>query len=102
MDVTFVDNRESNRYEMRVEGELVGVAAYDVDAGAISHVHTEVIDAYAGRGLAQRLVRHALGDARERGLRVLPYCTFVAHVIRQNPDEFLDLVPDDQRVRFGL
>ena len=43
----------------------------------------------------------ALSEARERGLRVLPQCPFVAEHIREHP-EWLDLVPEDRRAEFGL
>ncbi|MEJ7754921.1 MAG: hypothetical protein WKF83_00090 [Nocardioidaceae bacterium] len=38
---------------------------------------------------------------RARDEQVLPVCPFVPAVIRDHP-ELLDLVPVDQRVRFGL
>ena len=42
-----------------------------------------------------------LAAARERGLTVLPYCSFVRHYIQQHP-EYVDLVADDDRPHFGL
>ena len=101
MDVVIEDNPERSRYEIHVDGELAGVADYVLEPGTISHVHTEVASAFARRGLASRLVRHALVDARGRDLAVLPYCSFVAHVIASS-DEFLDLVPASRRAQFGL
>jgi hypothetical protein len=42
-----------------------------------------------------------LDAARERGLTVLPYCSFVRHYIEQHP-ETLDLVADEDKPTFGL
>ena len=42
-----------------------------------------------------------LDAARERGLHVLPYCSFVRHYILQHP-ETADLVAAEDRGRFGL
>ena len=42
-----------------------------------------------------------LDAARERGLHVLPYCSFVRHYIEQHP-ETVDLVAAEDRDRFGL
>jgi len=54
-----------------------------------------------GRGLADRLIRFALEDARARGLAVLPFCPFVKSFIERHR-EFEALVPDAYREQFGL
>jgi hypothetical protein len=63
--------------------------------------HTEVDPSMGGRGLGKLLVSGVLDAARERGLTVLPYCSFVRHYIQQHP-ETLDLVADEDKPRFGL
>ena len=87
------DNRELRRYEVTVDGALAGILTYRFDESdaVITLVHTEVDRAFRGRGLADRLARHALDDARVRGLRVRPDCPFVARFIRAHPD-YQDLV----------
>jgi predicted GNAT family acetyltransferase len=42
-------------------------------------------------GIGRSLVLHVLDRARERGLKVVPTCGFVATVIDENP-EYQDLV----------
>jgi hypothetical protein len=54
-----------------------------------------------GRGLADRLIRFALEDARARGLAVLPFCPFVKAFIERHR-EFEALVPNTYREQFGL
>jgi predicted GNAT family acetyltransferase len=44
-----------------------------------------------GRGLGSELVRHGLDWARQKGLRVIPSCPFVARYIERHP-EYQDLV----------
>ena len=51
--------------------------------------------------VVQALVAGVLAAARERGLHVLPYCSFVRHYIQQHP-ETVDLVAEDDRPHFGL
>ena len=58
-------------------------------------------DAFAGKGLASTLIKHALNDARGAGVAVLPQCPFVKGYIEKHP-EYLDLVPEDRRAHFGL
>jgi hypothetical protein len=87
-DVTIADRRDRRRYELAVDGELVGVLTYglDGDAGVITHRHTEIEPAYGGRGLGSQLVRFALDDARALGLAVRPQCPFVGAFIQDHPD----------------
>ncbi|MEJ2869352.1 GNAT family N-acetyltransferase [Actinomycetospora sp. OC33-EN08] len=104
-DVT--DVRERHRYEIRVDGETAGFAEYAVrkdphgDGETIAFVHTEVDDAHAGQGLAGKLARAALDDARARGLAVLPFCPFIRGWIAKHPD-YVDLVPARRREQFDL
>jgi predicted GNAT family acetyltransferase len=80
------DAPERNRYEITVDGELAGFAQYRLAPDHITFVHTEIDDAFAGKGLAGVLVRHALDDARARGLRVVPVCPYVKAWIGKHPD----------------
>jgi predicted GNAT family acetyltransferase len=64
-------------------------------------IHTEIEREYEGRGLATTLIRTALDEMRTRGISVLPYCPFVRGFIAKHSD-YLDLVPEQLRPRFGL
>ena len=81
-----VDVPEENRYELRLDGRRIGFAAYRRRPGRIAFTHTEVDDAYGGRGFGTQLALAALEDARREGLKVAPYCPFIAHVIEQHPE----------------
>ena len=98
---TVLDRSEQHRYEIDRDGESVGVLEYRLRTGAIALMHTEVPAEYGGQGLASRLIRHALDDARRRDLAVLPYCPFVRTYIEKH-SEYLDLVPADRREEFEL
>jgi uncharacterized protein len=80
-----------NRFEILVEGDVVGVAEY-VDEGErrIFH-HTKVDDSMSGRGLAGRLVGHALDETRKEGMRVVPVCSYVNAYVGRH-EEYGDLV----------
>jgi predicted GNAT family acetyltransferase len=62
--------------------------------------HTETLPRFGGRGLAGRLVRHALDEARAGGHPVVPECWFVAAYIRDHPDD-VELLPAELRRRFA-
>ena len=73
-----------HRYEIRVGGETIGFAAYrDRDGQRVFH-HTEIDDAFTGRGLASVLVGRALADTRDAGKRVVPVCPYVAAHLRRH------------------
>ena len=55
-----VRNRARSRYEIHVDGAVVGFATYHEDGGRRVFPHTEVDDARQGQGLAGALVRAAL------------------------------------------
>ncbi|HVU71906.1 MAG TPA: GNAT family N-acetyltransferase [Mycobacteriales bacterium] len=89
-NVTIADAPERNQYEIHVDGTLAGVAVYTRTPGEIVYEHTEVEDAFEGRGLAGRLVKFALDDSRERGEHVIARCPYVRDYIRKHP-EYADL-----------
>ena len=102
MAVVVQDNPELTRYEVFENGELAGFSEYTRSDDAIALKHTEVDDRFEGRGLGSALARGVLDAARDDGLAVLPSCPFTAGYIRNHPDDYLDLVPEDKRSRFGL
>lgn len=102
MSTTVTDAPDASRYEIRVDGELAGIAEYRLSGGTITFHHTQVESEYEGRGLARTMVTHALDEARVRGLAVVPQCPFVRMVVARSPREYLDLVPADARVRLDL
>jgi uncharacterized protein len=101
MTNTVNDVIERSRYEILVDRQVAGFVEYYLHSGIVALLHTEVADAFGGRGLATELIRWALDDARSRGLRIEPFCPFVRGFIAKNPD-YRDLVPDHELTRFHL
>ena len=101
-DPTVLDVPEWSRFEIHVDGRLAGFAQYRTKPGLLVFTHTEIDDAFEGRGLGSALVRAALDAARSRGVGVRPDCPFVRAYIARHPDEYLDLVPEELRARLDL
>lgn len=93
--ITMRDNEAEERYEAQVGDELA-IQEYARQRRRITLIHTEVPPALEGHGIAGKLTRFALEDARARGLEVVPACSYVASYIRRHP-EYLDLVPEYAR-----
>ncbi len=79
-------NPEKSRYEIFVDDERVGLMTYRVDGDLVTTPHTEIDDAYGGRGLGQQLVKSALDEIRDAGRYVQPLCPFVKAYIDKHPD----------------
>jgi predicted GNAT family acetyltransferase len=73
-EAVVVDVPDASRYELRLDGRLIGLAAYRRRNGRIAFTHTEVDEALEGRGFGSRLAAAALDDARRHGLEVVPLC----------------------------
>ncbi len=101
MKVEVVDNRAAHRFEAHADGALAGYIAYRIHPGRISMIHTEVDDAFEGKGIGSTLVKRALQMVRESGLGLLPRCPFVRAYLQRHL-EYLDLVPADERSRCDL
>jgi predicted GNAT family acetyltransferase len=78
-------NAERSRYELLVDGEVVGVADYHIDGGTWIFPHTVIAPDRRGQGLGAELVRAALDDVRRVGGTVVPSCWYVAEFIDTHP-----------------
>jgi predicted GNAT family acetyltransferase len=90
--LTVRDNTDKGRFEAVDEsGVVAGFAAYRRREGRVVFTHTEVDDAFEGRGVGSTLVRAALDAVRDEGVQVVPLCPFVRSYIHRHP-EYADLV----------
>jgi uncharacterized protein len=85
-DISITHQPGRARYEIAVAGELAGFVEYRGADGALDLVHTEVLPAFEGRGLAARLAQFALDDARRHGRKVVPTCSYIARYIERHPE----------------
>lgn len=78
-------NESAQRYEIEIDGFLA-VAEYRLEGGRQVFTHTFVPPELRGKGLAEKLVRRALEDARTAGRQVVPACSYVAVFIERNQE----------------
>ena len=95
-----VDNAAEHRFEVRL-GADVAFAEYRLKPGQIVLPHTVVPDAFAGKGVASALAKHAFGYARDKGLTVIPTCPFMAAWVKKHP-EAQDVVDPSCRNELGI
>jgi predicted GNAT family acetyltransferase/glutaredoxin len=95
-EITIADVPDQSRYELRLDGRLVGIAVYRRRNTRLVVTHTEVDPSWSGRGLGSRLVAFALDDAARQGLQVVPLCPFVSHYVDEHP-EYEPLLAESHR-----
>ncbi len=79
------DNPEMKRYELPVDGD-VAVVTYNLSPGSLMITETLVPQRLEGRGLASRLAKHVLADAKDRNLLLLPVCPFFMGYLQKHPE----------------
>ena len=84
-------NVPRSRYEITVDGRVVGFAEYRRHGDTLVFPHTEIEPSMRNRGLGAELVRGALDDVRARGSTVVAQCWYVAEFIDQHA-EYADLL----------
>lgn len=74
----------AGRFSAEIDGRLCE-ADYLLRDGVMHLVHTAVPPALQGQGIAAKLVDAALAEARRRGWRVRPVCSYVRAHMRRHP-----------------
>jgi predicted GNAT family acetyltransferase len=90
-DIEVRDVPAEHRFELLVDGEPAGLAAYRLRDGVVVVTHSEVRPDLRGQGLAGELARRSLDDIRASGRRVVPQCPYYARYVDEHP-EYLDIV----------
>jgi predicted GNAT family acetyltransferase len=89
--VTTEVQRHDRHYEVLVDGVHAGFAFFQTRPDALVFTHTEIDDAFEGKGVGSVLAKGALDDVRARGLLVVPQCPFIRGWIERHP-AYQDLV----------
>ena len=85
MAMQVTDNAAHHRFEVSLDGHTA-FASYRRDGNVLLVYHTEVPREFEGRGIGSALVKGVLVIAREQGLKVKPFCSFVAAYMQRHPE----------------
>ncbi|SDC64759.1 GNAT family N-acetyltransferase [Actinokineospora iranica] len=88
------DEPAKSQYEGWHDGQLAGYVQYNRLDGSVALMHTQVTEAFEGRGVGGVLARAVLDDIRAKGHTVRPYCPFLKGWIDKHP-EYQDLLAAD-------
>jgi uncharacterized protein len=93
LQTTVADNADDNKFEARVDDQVVGWQPYRRYQTHIVLMHTEVDPSWRERGISSAMIDGVLTLIRSAGVGVAPYCKLTSDYILRHP-EYRDLVPD--------
>lgn len=83
--------KESDKFTIAVDGTTVGLTEYSDKGDRRVFPHTEVDEAYGGRGLATIVIAEALAQTKAEGKRIVAVCPTVVSYLEKHP-EYDDVV----------
>lgn len=87
-----ISYEENNKRAVAYDGDLqVGECTYKEGDGFWIVDHTFVAESHRGQGLAQKLFKELIDQARAREIKILPLCSFAVKEFERNPS-YADLL----------
>ena len=86
LQTTVADNAEDNKFEARVDGQVVGWQPYRRYQSHIVLMHTEVDPSWRERGISSAMIDGVLALIRSAGATVAPYCKLTSDYILRHPE----------------
>lgn len=85
-------NNKNGFFYIDIDGKTIAKMTF-VFAGNDKIIidHTEVNEAYNGKGFGKMMVEKAVEYAREKGIKIIPLCPFAKKIIDKTP-EFQDVL----------
>ncbi|MBX3314847.1 MAG: N-acetyltransferase [Actinobacteria bacterium] len=87
IEISRADYEHGGRYTLLAGGAPIGELDHADRDGVRTFTHTGVRKGHEGEGLAAKLVRRGLDDARTDGVRVVAECPYVKRFVEQHPDD---------------
>ncbi len=82
---------DKGKFSLRDGKTVIGGLGYSRAGNVVSLEHTVVEPAFRGRGIAKRLVAHAVDWARASGVKLRPACSFAVAEFAKHP-EYADVL----------
>ena len=83
-----------NKFLVRLVPGKYAYLGYKVEGGKFYIETTYTPEEYRGRGIAAYLTRVAIEWAREKGLKVVPVCSYAVYFFKKNKDLWDVLAPE--------
>lgn len=83
---TVHEQSETQRFELRRHGEVVGYATFREQGDAVVVPHVETPLEHRGQGYAGKLMDGIVEHLRSTGRTIVPHCSFAASYMRDHPE----------------
>ena len=77
---------DKGKFSLRDGKTVIGGLGYSRAGNVVALEHTVVEPAFRGRGIAKRLVAHAVDWARASGVKLRPACSFAVAEFSKHPE----------------
>ena len=85
--ITLERNGRQGRYLMPLpDGDPARLTFVETGPDRIAIDYSFVPPPYRGRGVALKLIKRAVDDARAKGFKIMPLCGYVAAEFRHHPE----------------
>ncbi|GGH01047.1 GNAT family N-acetyltransferase [Mucilaginibacter phyllosphaerae] len=84
-DIELVNNEAIHNFEFVVDGHRSFID-YKLKDNKIYLVHTEVPQELEGKGVAAEMVEKAFAYIEQKGLKLVPLCTYVQRYLKLHPE----------------
>lgn len=79
--------QNGNNFELYEDDKKAGLLNFQkTDDNTIEIIHTEVDEAFGGKGLGKELVKAAVNYAKENNYKIIASCTYAKKVIDKTPE----------------
>ncbi len=82
---SIINNTKLSRFETEIDGEFAYVD-YRFYKDDIALMHTFVPETARGKGFSSALAKFTLEYVKEKKLKLMVYCPFIAKYIKQHPE----------------
>ena len=86
-----INENNSGEIQLYFDDNKIGKMDISVKDNLFTVYHTEVDEAYNGRGFAKLLLGKLVSYARENELQIIPLCPYVHAQFKRHPDEYNDV-----------
>ena len=90
------DNTSKLRFETPVENQFAFIS-YRWQHENLALIHTEVPEAFEGKGIASKLTQFALENAKQQQKKVLVFCPYISTWLKRHP-EYNEFVEKDYNI----
>lgn len=80
-----INNEQNLRFEVKLDDDTAFLE-YRWKNDKMALMHTFVPEKYSGKGIAAALAKTALEFARNKGIKIIVYCPYVAAYIKKHPE----------------